>query len=143
MPKGTKQQFIVLLILSLYVLFTGAKDVWNKVQIRMYGVTTTGVVIESWTDSATDICRSTIQYTDERGQVHTFISNIEYKKGETIEVKYNRNDPSKVHTTDFKGMWLWPAFLLWMGMFTLLASIGGLLATNAKNQNMNIYNNSD
>jgi len=123
---------MLLLLLSLFVLYSGAKDVWNKMQVKMNGVTTTGVVIDSWSDSATEVCRSTIQFTDENGKVYEFTSNIEYSEGETVEVKYKRDDPSIAHTTDFKGMWLWPAFLLMMGLIMLLSGIGALLADNSK-----------
>jgi hypothetical protein len=132
LPKGTKQQFVILLILSLYVLFTGAKDVWNKVQIKMDGVTTTGVVIESRSDSANDSSESIIQFTDENEQIHTFKTSAGYKVGRTIGVRYKRNDPSIAYTTDFIGMWFWTAFLLTMGIILFFTSIVGLLADSVK-----------
>lgn len=130
MPKGTKQLFAVLLLLSLYILFIGAKDVWNKVLIKMDGVTTTGIVVESRNDDANDSFLSIIQFTDENGQIHTFKTNAGYKLGRTIEVRYKRNDPSIAHTTDFIGTWFWTAVIMAIGLILLFTSICGLLAAH-------------
>jgi len=131
LQQGKKLQYVILLLLSLFILFTGVKDIWNKVQIRMNGVTTTGEVIESISDNSSDSSESTIQFTDENGQVHKFKTNAGYSLGKKIEVMYKKDDPSKAYTLDFIGRWLWTTFVLILGLVLFFTSIAGLQGDNA------------
>ena len=114
MDEKKSFKILILLVVGIFLVFHGTKNLWDKRDIKKDGISAIGIVID--VDEHSDSSISTIEFKAVDDKTYRFQSSTSYTVGEKLAALYKRGNPSKVFIQDFYGAWGGDFFMIMIGI---------------------------